>query len=73
MKNVRRLLTLLFVNALLAGSAFATTWFPKDFTCPIDGEKNTFQVIGSYGTYIYWWPEKYQWLFWPRTARPSRR
>ncbi len=51
----------------LSSSAFATTWFPKEFTCPIDGQKNTFNVVGSYGSYIYSWPSKYQWLFWPRT------
>jgi hypothetical protein len=67
MKNVRSLITVLFVSALLAGSTFATTWAPQDFICPIDGQKNTFQVIMSYGSYIYSWPEKYQWLFWPNT------
>ncbi len=46
----------------------AITWFPKEFTCPIDNEKNTFMVIGSYGSYIYSYPSKYQWLFFPRTA-----
>lgn len=25
----------------------------------------------SYGTYIYWWPSKYQWVFWPFTDSPS--
>ena len=25
----------------------------------------------SYGTYIYWWPSKYQWVFWPWTDSPS--
>ncbi len=67
MNNVRRLLSLFFVIAIFTSSTLATTWFPKEFTCPIDNEKNTFQVIGSYGSYIYSWPSKYQWLFWPNT------
>ncbi|MBS1794190.1 MAG: DUF2225 domain-containing protein [Acidobacteria bacterium] len=62
--------TLALVFALFQG-VFATTWFPQDFTCPIDQEKNTFMVVGSYGTYIYWWPSKYQWLFWPVTDSPT--
>ncbi|HKX84796.1 MAG TPA: hypothetical protein VJL58_11290 [Pyrinomonadaceae bacterium] len=53
------------------GNAFATTWFPKEFSCPIDNEKNTFMVIGSYGSYIYSWPSKYQWLFFPQTESPT--
>ena len=52
------------------GKAY-TTWFPKDFDCPICKTKNTFQVIGSYGSYIYSWPSKYQWVFWPLTDSPS--
>lgn len=51
----------LFVNT------YAITWFPKEFTCPVDNEKNTFMVIGSYGSYIYFYPSKYQWLFFPNT------
>ncbi len=53
MKKVFRL-TAIF--ALVLGSfnnIFATTWFPEEFTCPVDKEKNTFMVIGSYGNYIY--------------------
>jgi hypothetical protein len=52
---------------ILSANAFATTWFPKEFICPIDKEKNTFQVWASYGSYIYSWPSKYQWVFWPAT------
>lgn len=48
-----------------------TTWFPADFDCLICKTKNTFQVVGSYGSYIYAWPSKYQWVFWPWTDSPS--
>ncbi len=71
MIKFRHLITsFVFVFALII-PAFATTWFPKDFICPIDGQKNTFQVVGSYGSYIYSWPSKYQWLFWPATESPT--
>lgn len=53
------------VGSLLAKDVFATTWFPKEFTCPNCQTKNTFQVIGSYGSYIYAWPSKYQSIYWP--------
>ena len=44
-----------------------TTWFPKEFECPICKTKNIFMVWGSYGSYIYQWPSKYQLVFWPYT------
>ncbi len=50
-----------------AGFAFATTWFPEEITCLLCGAKNTLYSIGSYGTYIYQWPSKYQLIFWPKT------
>jgi hypothetical protein len=46
---------------------FATTWFPEDFICPVCATKNTYMAIGSYGTYIYGWPSKYQLIYWPVT------
>jgi hypothetical protein len=58
-------LVFLFVNVN------AITWFPEDFNCPLDNQKNTFLVIGSYGSYIYQYPSKYQWLFFPRTDSPT--
>jgi hypothetical protein len=45
----------------------ATTWYPEEKECPLCKAKNTYYVIGSYGTYIYSWPEKYQYFFWPLT------
>jgi uncharacterized protein (DUF2225 family) len=48
-----------------------TTWSPKDFDCPVCKTKNTFQIWMSYGDYIYSWPSKYQWVFWPWTDSPS--
>jgi hypothetical protein len=67
MRKIGQTALVFFVLAAFVGTSFATTWFPQEFTCPVDGQKNTFQVVGSYGTYIYMWPSKYQWLFWPQT------
>lgn len=64
-------LTALAVNILLVSNIFAITWFPKDFDCPLDSQKNTFMVVGSYGSYIYSYPSKYQWLFFPQTDSPT--
>lgn len=55
----------------LFGNALAITWFPKEYTCPIDNEKNTFMVIGSYGSYVYADRSKYQWVFFPRTSQQT--
>ena len=61
----------LLLITVLVGNAFATTWSPQEFTCPIDNTKNTFLVILSYGSYIYSWESKYQWLFFPQTDSPT--
>lgn len=47
------------------------TWFPQEFECPVCKTKNTFMVVGSYGSYIYADPSKYQLIFWPYTDTPS--
>lgn len=48
-----------------------TTWFPFEVECPICKTKNVFMQVGSYGTYIYQWPSKYQLIFWPYTDSPA--
>ena len=45
-----------------------TTWAEQEFTCPVSKTKNTFQVVLSFGSYIYQWPEKYQLIFFPFTT-----
>ena len=57
------LLLLAFVS-----NAFATTWFPKEVTCPVCGTVNQFQVPGSYGSYVFQEPSKLQYVFWPATT-----
>lgn len=59
------------IMAVSVVSVNATTWAEDDVTCPVDGEVNKFMVIMSYGTYIYSWPSKYQWIFWPETDSPT--
>lgn len=49
----------------------AITWFPKEVTCPVCDTKNIFMQWGSYGSYIYQYPSKYQLVFWPYTASPA--
>lgn len=71
MAHLRVFLGVFVLCLFLAAEAKAITWFPQDFTCPIDGQKNTFLVVGSYGSYIYDDPSKYQWLFFPRTDSPT--
>src|SRR5687768_16658649 len=69
-----KLATCVLVAAFVLGAsvrAFATTWFPQEHTCPVCKTKNTFLVIGSYGSYIYQWPEKFQLIFWPVTDSPT--
>ena len=46
-------------------TAQATTWTPGKFVCPVCGTENRLSVVMSYGGYIYGWPSKYQYVFWP--------
>lgn len=69
-RTIRRLMPV-GLMLVLCMNAFGITWFPKDFSCPIDNQKNTFLVVGSYGSYIYSYPSKYQWLFFPHTDSPT--
>jgi len=54
----------------LASNPFIT-WSPAEIECPICKTKNTFMVWGSYGSYIYQFPSKYQLVFWPHTDSQS--
>jgi len=67
MKRVSFIVSFFFLTSVL----WATTWFPAEHTCPVCKKKSTYQDIGSYGTYIYNWPSKYQYIFWPLTDFPS--
>lgn len=69
-----RLARLALAAALVCGAAAraaATTWFPQEVACPVCQTKNTFLVVGSYGSYIYQWPSKYELVFWPWTDSPA--
>jgi len=48
-------------------NANGTNWFSKEHVCPVCHEKCTFQEIATYGAYIFTWPSKYQYVFWPFT------
>lgn len=70
---MKRLLLFFGIIFLLtiSNSVNATTWFPAKHTCPVCNKESTYQEIGSYGGYIYSWPSKYQYVFWPLTDFPS--
>jgi hypothetical protein len=70
-KFLKCLLVVTLVCMLSAASAVAITWFRKEIECPICKTKNTFFVVGSYGSYIYQDESKFQFVFWPHTASRS--
>lgn len=65
------LFILILTLGLTSTSLKGTTWFPVKHKCPICKAKHTYQEIGSYGSYIYNWPSKYQYVYWPLTDNPS--
>ncbi len=70
-----RLALCLLAAALAYGAtargAARITWFPQEFECPVCKTKNTFLVVGSYGSYIYQDASKFELIFWPLTDRPT--
>jgi len=68
MKRINLILGVIF---LLTLNVNATTWFPAEHTCPICKHKHEYKEIESYGGYIYNWPSKYQYVYWPLTDLPS--
>lgn len=49
------------------GAAFSTTWWPTRVADPVTQEGISVQIYGSYGSYIYNWPSKFDLVFWPYT------
>lgn len=59
------------ISFVFIGILFATTWYDVKVNCPVCNQENTFQQISSYGSYIYQWPSKYQYIYWPVTETYS--
>ncbi len=63
---------MLITSGLLLGvsarHAVSETWVDVEATCPVCATVNFFQVPGSFGTYVYREPSRYQYVFWPATT-----
>ncbi|OGC42418.1 hypothetical protein A2Y85_02515 [candidate division WOR-3 bacterium RBG_13_43_14] len=55
---------LLIISCVLC---FATTWSPVKIKCPYCGTKSVYYQVNSYGSYIYDYPSKFEYIFWPYT------
>ncbi len=67
MKKLRLVVFAIALILSVTHSSFATTWAPVEVVCPVCKHKNTFMEIMSFGNYIYHWPEKFQYIYWPLT------
>jgi hypothetical protein len=56
---------------LTALSLLAVTTVPVKVKCPVCGEENEFFDYASWGSYVYFWPSKFQMVFWPQTYSSS--
>ncbi|KAA3639523.1 MAG: hypothetical protein DWP95_10210, partial [Proteobacteria bacterium] len=57
---------LMAITLLIPAIAVSTTWREAEVDDPINiGEKCSVSKPGSYGSYIYQWPSKYDQVFWP--------
>lgn len=69
--KVNSFLLLIFLSAVLLAAVFgpagATTWGKNEVKCPVCGETNQFRSIMTYGGYVYDWPSKYQYVYFPMT------
>jgi uncharacterized protein (DUF2225 family) len=68
---MKRIVLIIGVIFILTFNLNATTWYPVEHTCPVCKHKHEYQEIASYGSYIYHWPSKYQYVYWPLTDLPS--
>lgn len=68
---MKRIIVIIGALFFLAFTDSATTWVPAEHTCPVCKYKHMYREIASYGSYIYHWPSKYQYVFWPLTDSPS--
>lgn len=66
----RNILVTIVLSLFFITASYGTTWYPSKHECPICKKSNTYQDIGSYGSYIYNWPSKYQYIYWPKTDSP---
>jgi len=64
---MRKVTVLIFAIFISMTYTFSTTWHKVEVKCLICGNMNQFQQVGSYGSYIYSWPEKFEYIFWPNT------
>ena len=65
---MKRLVLAWFLLLAVSPTAFATTWVDIDVTCPVCQTVNVFQVPASFGTYVYYTPSRFQYVFWPATT-----
>jgi hypothetical protein len=58
---------ILAATMLYALPAQATTWVADTVQDPVSGKPCSVNTPGSFGGYVYQWPEKYDQVFWPLT------
>lgn len=65
--KTNRFRTTMFIMILITmtGIISATTWTPVDKECPICHTTSTYYEMTSAGSYIYEYPSKYEYIFWP--------
>jgi hypothetical protein len=65
---MRRACIAILLALLLPLASSAETWMSTEVTCPVCGMVNRFQVPGSYGTYLFRDPSRFEYVFWPATT-----
>ena len=64
---MKRIVVCVVAFSCMTGAASAITWHPTKFNDPLTGEKVDGWEWGSYGSYIYQYPSKFDLVFWPLT------
>lgn len=59
---------ILLAALLVAAPSPAITRVGVDVVCPVCGTKNRFYDYASWGSYVYQYPSKFQFVFWPYTS-----
>ena len=68
---MKRIIFILGIFFILSLRVNATSWGRMERTCPICNHKQTYYIVISWGTYVYYWESKYQYVYWPLTESRS--
>jgi hypothetical protein len=57
----------IFIYSGLPTLLFSLTWAPVEKTCPICGTTGRYYEVMNYGSYVFDYPSRFEYIYWPYT------